>query len=182
MTPLGLLCLVGSKKQARKTLANPEGKVGDSALQHYTTNRQIRAVLTPKAEPYKSPFSGEDVDNAVRNARNIPDYLDANVQPPFINFTGDVLEVPFTTVTRTTWLHEVVISVLSGFSKSVSKYHYTIAVDNIAILEIPTDCMATTGLTTVFNIDTMVQAGSTISMQTDSTNAFGDVRAKLVLV
>ena len=41
--------------------------------------------------------------------------------------------------------------------------------------------MATTGLTTVFNIDTMLQAGSKISMMADSTNAFGHVRAKLVL-
>ena len=147
----------------------------------FTSNKQVRAVLSLKAEPYKSPFTGEDVDEAVRNAKGIPDYLDANIQPPFINFTGDVLEVPFTTLTHTTWLHEIVISVLTGFSKSVSKYHYTIAVDNIAILEIPTECMATTGLTTVFNIDTMLQAGSKISMMADSTNAFGHVRAKLVL-
>lgn len=147
----------------------------------FTSNKQVRAVLSLKAEPYKSPFTGEDVDEAVRNAKDIPDYLDANIQPPFINFTGDVLEVPFTILTHTTWLHEIVISVLTGFSKSVSKYHYTIAVDNIAILEIPTECMATTGLTTVFNIDTMLQAGSKISMMTDSTNAFGHVRAKLVL-
>ena len=147
----------------------------------FTSNKQVRAVLSLKAEPYKSPFTGEDVDEAVRNAKDIPDYLDANIQPPFINFTGDVLEVPFTTLTHTTWLHEIVISVLTGFSKSVSKYHYTIAVDNIAILEIPTECMATTGLTTVSNIDTMLQAGSKISMMADSTNAFGHVRAKLVL-
>lgn len=145
-----------------------------------TSNRQIRSILF-NTDPYKSRFTGEDVDKAVENARNLPEYMEKNVQIPYVNFTGDLLEVPINTFQHRTWLHAVVIDVVSAFSKSTPKYSYEIVADGRNIVTIPATAMMKPNATTTFVVNTIIEPGETVSMIANSTNAFGDLRIKLIV-
>lgn len=144
------------------------------------SNRQIRAVVI-SAEPYNSKYTGPEVEEAVKNAKNLPDYMEKNVQIPYINFTGDLEKVDINTFSNRTWLYAVVIQVVSAFSKSTPKYSYEIAADGRNIVTIPADAMMTEGATTTFIVNQIIEPGETVSMITNSTNAFGDIRVKLIV-
>lgn len=145
-----------------------------------TSNRQVRRAVI-SADPYNSPYTGQEVDEAVKNARDLPKYMEQNVQIPYINFTGDALQVPISSFTSRAWLYAVVIEVVSAFSKSTPKYSYEIAADGRNLVTIPAEAMMYPGATTTFIVNKVIEPGETVSMITNSTNAFGDIRVKLIM-
>lgn len=146
-----------------------------------TSNRQVRQLLI-STDPYKSRFSGAEVDSAVENARNLREKVDQNILIPHINFTGDLLKVEINRFIHTTWLYAVAIVIVTPFSKSTPKYAYGIMADDRSLLTFPSEAlMAPAGSSSTFIVNQIIEPGETVSMVANSTNAFGDVRVKLIL-
>ena len=146
-----------------------------------TSNRQIRQAVR-NTDPYKSRFTGQDVDMAIKNARNLREYVDQNILVPHINFTGDLAEVKINTFEHTTWLYAVAIMVVKPFSESTPNYIYEIVSNGRSLLTIPADVMMLdAGNSTMLVVNQLIEPGETVSMVGNSTNAFGDLRVKLIL-
>lgn len=150
----------------------------------FTSPEEVNALVASLA-PYRSEFTGQEYDTAVRVALTLQDYIDAHVQIPFIVFTGDYEEQDITHLVRGTWLHAIHTSVEIPFSKSTPMYeygiYYTHQDEEHLLLQIPTQIMMDPDIEVTYPMDFEIPPDSRVFMRTNSTNAYGRFRVKFIM-
>lgn len=152
-----------------------------------TTNAQVYAALANAA--YKSIHTGEKVDEGIKRALEIDDYIDTYMRPHYQVFTGDYERQTLGDFYQHIWLQSIVINCVTPFSKSVDKYHYWIELvdgtDNNRVTrlidEIPHELMKEEGCSVEFEIRNWLPPRATVDICAESTNAFGRLDIKLVI-
>ena len=142
------------------------------------SNKELQAVLD-EVNPFKSSFTGPEIESGIKDAREVIPFISANLSIPAGTFTGDLLRTPITTVTRSMWLHSIVILVKRPMSESASSISYQIIAGSKILLSLDSEWMMTPDFHMEIIIDTMIDPGVTIDMVCSSTQAFGEVLVKL---
>lgn len=141
-------------------------------------NRAVGEIL----EIYKSSYTGEELEAALKQAAELQFFVDANLAPPVAAMTGDFQVATITTLTRSMWLDSITLTCVRAFSASSTDITYQIALSTGAtLINIPNDFMRDQGTTLVYRFNQLIDTGTAINMLCSSTRAFGEVSVKLNL-
>lgn len=143
------------------------------------SNENISRAIGETLEQYKSQYTGEAVDAALKAATEIMPFLETNIIIPPITFTGDFLLQSVTTLSRAMFLSTITLECKRAFSKSASEIGYQItSTDGSVSIAIPTEFMQSEGDVLIYQVNKLIQTGTTINMICSSTRAFGEILVK----
>lgn len=145
-----------------------------------TSNESIQNTLD-NLPAYVSPYSGEEVDAAVKAANEIMPWLDQNLAVPYAEFTGDQMRQVIAAPSKDMWLKSITLQCVTAFSASVSMLRYSIYLGGEEIIQIPNAFMVDTGETLVYDIERPITAGTNLMIISTGTAAYGNIRVKTTL-
>lgn len=145
------------------------------------SNEQIAAALSQTA-PYRSEWTGSEVDEAVGRILAIDDYVHATIQVPRFTFRGGVTRFPMLQFTRRTWLKSVVFICVEAFTDSSLITNYSLVKRSVGkIVDIPNTFFKMVGSSMELQTNIDFLPNDILDLEADNAISTGKMRVKLIL-
>lgn len=145
------------------------------------SNEQIAAAIQQTA-PYRSEWTGKEVDIAIGRILALDEYINATMLVPPFKYTGGTTTFPLLQFVRQSTLKSMVMKCIRPFTDASQITNYSLKQRNVStIITIPSEFFQMGDSTLELLINAQIPAGAILDIVADNAISVGEMEIKLIL-